>query len=543
MPGPVRSFNAFVCYSHEDNQEDGRRWAQWLQEQLETYGIPPDLIGKLNDRGEKIPPSLYPVFRDRLELRASAQGAHEISEALKNSRALIILCSPRSAQKEWVRKEIADWQHAKRDDYIFPVLIDGDPTRDAFPPELDPKIVIAADLRPGGRPEQGCTTAAAYRARLKADDVYVEREIERRVKEFEERLSSELRRLIAGLLDISPGLLEARDALHRARLAEERAREEESRRIQIEQARDDALSARGEAEEARIEADRLRKDAEKSRDQAVRSTNRYFWSLVISGALGIVALGGLGLGWWQTKNAAIKQKQLAVERDKRLKSDATAKQRAAADEIRIRDEQIIRLKAEAKSAVNTALSLVDALLQKHLPQDALAHLAITCRRYPDQALAATRLFSLLSNAHWALPVTPPIHLPEQDYRKAAPIERARFSPNGRYIVTARYSESSGKAEIWNTQKQQLVARDIPFNSRGVNPDGSGCHLDEMSFSSDSRLFASVMSVPDPKETTILTLVNLATGRNRYVTMSPASLARCASRPMGKSLLQAWKTGA
>jgi hypothetical protein len=99
---PVRTFSAFLSYSHEDNQDEGRHWAQWLQEQLETYAIPPDLKGQPNDHGGVIPDSLYPVFRDQLELRASAEGAKEITEALRNSDALIVLCSPRSAKKEYL---------------------------------------------------------------------------------------------------------------------------------------------------------------------------------------------------------------------------------------------------------------------------------------------------------------------------------------------------------------------------------------------------------------------------------------------------------
>ena len=45
------------------------------------------------EAGEEIPKSLYPVFRDRTNLRVSSTGRDEIRAALRNSRALIVLCS------------------------------------------------------------------------------------------------------------------------------------------------------------------------------------------------------------------------------------------------------------------------------------------------------------------------------------------------------------------------------------------------------------------------------------------------------------------
>jgi hypothetical protein len=103
--------------------------------------------------------------------------------------------------------------------------------------------------------------------------------------------------------------------------------------------------------------------------------------------------------------------------------------------------------AARSQSLNTALTLVDTLLKENRPQDALAHLANVCRRYPDQSLAATRLFSLLSNRAWALPITRPIYLPDKNYRDGNPIERARFSPDGLYIVIGRYIEGGAKQKF------------------------------------------------------------------------------------------------
>ena len=64
-----RHYSVFMSYLHSDNKEQGRQWATWLHQVLEGYEIPVDLIGTKNNKGDTIPASLYPVFRDEEELR------------------------------------------------------------------------------------------------------------------------------------------------------------------------------------------------------------------------------------------------------------------------------------------------------------------------------------------------------------------------------------------------------------------------------------------------------------------------------------------
>ena len=59
-----RRYAVFLSYRHADNKEQGRQWATWLHQVLEGYEIPADLIGTKNNKGDTIPASLYPVFRD-----------------------------------------------------------------------------------------------------------------------------------------------------------------------------------------------------------------------------------------------------------------------------------------------------------------------------------------------------------------------------------------------------------------------------------------------------------------------------------------------
>ena len=82
-----------------------------------------------------MPRKLAPVFRDRLELAAAADLEAALTEALGASDALIVVCSPASAQSVWVNREIEMFHAMGRGNRIFAALFDGDET-DAFPPAM-----------------------------------------------------------------------------------------------------------------------------------------------------------------------------------------------------------------------------------------------------------------------------------------------------------------------------------------------------------------------------------------------------------------------
>src|SRR5947208_7054452 len=84
-------FWAFISYSHQD-----RRWGDWLHRSLETYRVPRRLVGKPSRDGV-VPARVFPIFRDREELPVSADLGSNINEALRDSRYLILICSPRAA--------------------------------------------------------------------------------------------------------------------------------------------------------------------------------------------------------------------------------------------------------------------------------------------------------------------------------------------------------------------------------------------------------------------------------------------------------------
>lgn len=256
--GERRIYSTFISYRHADNRDEGRRWAEWLHEALETYEVPHDLVGRRNDRGAPIPSSLYPVFRDEVELPANAQLSRRIREALENSATLIVVCSPRAVESRFIADEIRIFKELGKADRILALIVDGEPNADdlakmatglsaeaeCFPEPLrfglphpasvkdgavadgeDPQSIdwtvrtdpIAADVRPGGRPEQGWTGANFYRAALERTDSWSAAECRRLQKEYATRLELARLKLIAGILGIALGRLTKRDAVYRAR--------------------------------------------------------------------------------------------------------------------------------------------------------------------------------------------------------------------------------------------------------------------------------------------------------------------------------------
>jgi len=107
-----KHYKAFISYSHQDE-----KFGNWLHKQLENYKIPKQLKKDYSP----LPKKLFPVFRDIYELSAGDDLKVEIEKALKNSEALIILCSPKSAKSIWVNKEIIDFKKLHKDAKIIPI--------------------------------------------------------------------------------------------------------------------------------------------------------------------------------------------------------------------------------------------------------------------------------------------------------------------------------------------------------------------------------------------------------------------------------------
>ena len=132
------TYDAFISYSGfrkpgEVSQFD-RKVAERLRRSLEAYRTPRALLKR--PPGDKpIPRRLRRVFRDSDEVRAVSNLNDSLTEALRRSRFLIVICSPRARQSQWINQEIAIFRSFGRGEQILPLLIEGDPA-EAFPEEL-----------------------------------------------------------------------------------------------------------------------------------------------------------------------------------------------------------------------------------------------------------------------------------------------------------------------------------------------------------------------------------------------------------------------
>lgn len=112
---------AFISYSSKDTT-----WGKKLQKKLEHYRMPATLCHK---RGWKRNP-MDPVFFAPTDIQPG-ELTEEIQERLKASQHLIVICSPNSAQSEWVGKEIAFFHNLGRPKNIHFFIVKGTPHGDS----------------------------------------------------------------------------------------------------------------------------------------------------------------------------------------------------------------------------------------------------------------------------------------------------------------------------------------------------------------------------------------------------------------------------
>src|SRR6185295_3232608 len=94
---------AFISYSHADSDI-----ARRLHRALETYRLPRSLVGKVIN-GREVPRRLTPLFLDRAELAGASDLSEQIRQALSESSALDVVCSPASARSRWVNQEAEEF--------------------------------------------------------------------------------------------------------------------------------------------------------------------------------------------------------------------------------------------------------------------------------------------------------------------------------------------------------------------------------------------------------------------------------------------------
>lgn len=112
----AHNFFAFISYRHTDIKA-----AKRLQFLLESYNLP-TMIQKMKPEA----PKRFKVFRDADELTSGVL-SDELHHKLDESKYLIVICSPNSAQSKYVGEEIAYFRSKGREREIIPFIIDGIP--------------------------------------------------------------------------------------------------------------------------------------------------------------------------------------------------------------------------------------------------------------------------------------------------------------------------------------------------------------------------------------------------------------------------------
>jgi tetratricopeptide (TPR) repeat protein len=238
-----KQYYTSICCHHGDNTTQGRQWAHWLHQEIETYIVPKALVGKINGRGEKVPAKIYPTII--IETEPESAGNTELSQAiidtLDSSRQLIVLCSPEAATSKYLTKSVDYFKTQGRKNQIIAAIIHGEPNvnRDStvHPIKVNPQSecfpkplqfeydnnglptknradLLGADFRVinhKNQPEQGWTNPEAYHQHLKSSKKYNNKDISQQLDRYKQQMDLMLLKVIAGILALPLGDLTQRD--------------------------------------------------------------------------------------------------------------------------------------------------------------------------------------------------------------------------------------------------------------------------------------------------------------------------------------------
>jgi tetratricopeptide (TPR) repeat protein len=180
-----KRYRGFISYSHADE-----KWALWLHRQLERYRVP----GHIRKSDPAIPARLNPIFLDRQELASSQDLGSSIRDALTQSSALLLVCSPDAAASKWVNEEIKAYRQLCPEGNILCFMVAGSPNPEAPDCAFPPALLDRGDTKPKAEP-------------LAAD-----------VSEHADGKRGALLKIISGLLGVGVDALRRRDQQRRIRV-------------------------------------------------------------------------------------------------------------------------------------------------------------------------------------------------------------------------------------------------------------------------------------------------------------------------------------
>ncbi len=134
----VRHYNAFISYRH--NPTDSAA-ASRIQRYLEHFRVPRAIAQKT---GKK---KIERIFRDKEELPITSDLGDTITMALRESDFLIVICSPRTQESMWVKREIMTFLETHSARQVLTVLVEGEP-QDIIPSEILTDNVTGEPLEP-----------------------------------------------------------------------------------------------------------------------------------------------------------------------------------------------------------------------------------------------------------------------------------------------------------------------------------------------------------------------------------------------------------
>lgn len=124
-------YNAFISYRHAELDS---KVAEDVQKQLERYHIPGAVQKETGIR------RINRIFRDKSELPLTSDLNEDILNALRDADYLILICSPRTKESLWVRKEVETFLETHGNERVLTVLAEGEPG-DVIPSVLLQKTI------------------------------------------------------------------------------------------------------------------------------------------------------------------------------------------------------------------------------------------------------------------------------------------------------------------------------------------------------------------------------------------------------------------